>query len=322
MMKNLYLALGVCVALALLVPVTASAQFDNTGNWTTSLKLGAGTDSPVREVHAHKSGSNGSNIRVSNNDGFFDMFYLAGRGGYVVGGVERFTILENGNVGVGTLSPARRFHVHRSGSGGANLQLSNSDGSVTMFTVGGRAGYVVGGGERLTILSNGNIGIGDVTPSTKLDVAGEVKCTVLQITGGSDLSERFDVKTPAAEPGMVVAIDVENPGKLIVSAKAYDRTVAGIISGAGGVQPGMIMGQSGTLASGEHPVALSGRVYCNVDATNAAVIPGDLLTTSTTPGHAMKVTDYALAQGAIIGKAMTPLAKGEKGQVLVLVSLQ
>jgi hypothetical protein len=36
----------------------------------------------------------------------------------------------------------------------------------------------------------------------------------------------------------------------------------------------------------------------------------------------MKVTDHARAQGAIIGKAMTPLAKGEKGLVLVLVSLQ
>jgi hypothetical protein len=70
-------------------------------------------------------------------------------------------------------------------------------------------------------------------------------------------------------------------------------------------------------------VALAGRVYCNVDATRtAAVEPGDLLTTSATPGYAMKGTDYSRAQGAILGKAMERLDKGEKGQILVLVTLQ
>jgi len=44
-----------------------------------------------------------------------------------------------------------------------------------------------------------------------------------------------------------------------------------------------------------------------------------LLTTSDTPGHAMKVTDYPKAQGAIIGKAMSSLGQG-RGLVLVLVS--
>jgi hypothetical protein len=46
-----------------------------------------------------------------------------------------------------------------------------------------------------------------------------------------------------------------------------------------------------------------------------------LLTTSDTPGHGMKATDSSHASGAIIGKAMTSLARG-KGLVLVLVSLQ
>ena len=57
------------------------------------------------------------------------------------------------------------------------------------------------------------------------------------------------------------------------------------------------------------------------DASGGAIEPGDLLTTSGTPGHAMKVTDHAKAQGAIVGKAMTVLEQG-KGLVLILVSLQ
>ena len=120
---------------------------------------------------------------------------------------------------------------------------------------------------------------------------------------------------------MVVCIDQDNPGKLIVSSQAYDRRVAGIMSGAGGVKPGMVMSQAGSVADGAHLVALTGRVYCFVDASYGSVLPGDLLTTSDTPGHAMKVTEHASAQGAILGKAMSGLKAG-KGMVLVLVTLQ
>jgi hypothetical protein len=72
----------------------------------------------------------------------------------------------------------------------------------------------------------------------------------------------------------------------------------------------------------DYDAALAGRVYCNVDATEVGVEPGDLLTTSATPGYAMKAADYARAQGAVLGKAMEKLEKGTKGQVLVLVTLQ
>ena len=100
-----------------------------------------------------------------------------------------------------------------------------------------------------------------------------------------------------------------------------DGGALGVISGAGGVNPGMLMGQKGSIADGDHPVALTGRVYCHVDASYGAIEPGDLITTSPVPGHGMKVTDHGRAQGAIVGKAMTSLENG-RGMVLVLVSLQ
>jgi hypothetical protein len=157
-----------------------------------------------------------------------------------------------------------------------------------------------------------------------------VSMKALQLTGGADFAENFDVSAekragipsaPEIQPGMVVAIDPASPGKLNLSRRAYDRRVAGVISGAGGVKPGMTMGQEQTLADGRYPVALSGRVYVWADATRVAIHPGDLLTTSATPGHAMKAGVPAKAQGAIIGKAMTGLESG-KGLVLVLVTLQ
>ena len=78
--------------------------------------------------------------------------------------------------------------------------------------------------------------------------------------------------------------------------------------------------QEGVLEGGQN-VSLSGRVYVRADAAFGAIKPGDLLTTSDTPGHAMKVTEPGKAQGAILGKAMTGLKEG-KGMVLVLVTLQ
>jgi hypothetical protein len=72
---------------------------------------------------------------------------------------------------------------------------------------------------------------------------------------------------------------------------------------------------------GGQNVALSGRVYVRADASGGAIQPGDMLTTSDKPGHAMRVNDHTRAQGAVIGKAMSALLEGE-GFVLVLVSLQ
>ena len=82
----------------------------------------------------------------------------------------------------------------------------------------------------------------------------------------------------------------------------------------------MLMGQDGTLADGEHPVALTGRVWAWCEAESGPIEPGDLLTTSAVAGHARKAADLERAQGAVLGKAMTSLTAG-RGLVLVLVNL-
>ncbi len=148
----------------------------------------------------------------------------------------------------------------------------------------------------------------------------DMSCATLTIRGGADLAEPFAMSGDTVQPGAVVVIDPDQPGRLKLSTSAYDHKVAGIVSGAGGVQPGISMIQTEKLEGGRN-VALSGRVYALVDATKNPVEPGDLLTTSDTPGHAMKAVNPMEAQGAILGKAMTPL-KGGRGLVLVLVTLQ
>jgi hypothetical protein len=149
---------------------------------------------------------------------------------------------------------------------------------------------------------------------------GRTKTNVVELTGGADLAERFSVSEDKADPGTLLIIDAAKPGHLTISTRAYDTKVAGIVSGAGGVNPGLTLHQAGVM-EGDTEVAIAGRVYVKATSINGAIEPGDLLTTSDRPGYAMKASDPDRSHGAVIGKAMTALDHGE-GLVLVLVNLQ
>ncbi|MDH3892276.1 MAG: hypothetical protein OEV49_14455 [candidate division Zixibacteria bacterium] len=185
------------------------------------------------------------------------------------------------------------------------------------FKIRAEGGVVLGGG----VDSKLSVKRADKTTTIELDGAtGTTTTKILEITGGSDLAEPFEMTGGNLLPGAVVVIDENNPGHTRASTKAYDQRVAGIISGAGGVNPGLTLSQQGVLDGGQL-VALTGRVYCQATAINGAIKPGDLLTTSDIAGHAMKATDATRSHGTVIGKAMTTLDDGE-GLVLVLVNLQ
>lgn len=137
---------------------------------------------------------------------------------------------------------------------------------------------------------------------------------------GADCAEDFDVieAIAAAEPGTVLVIGEDSA--LRVSSEAYDRRVAGVVSGAGDYQPGIVLGRNNTQAQ-RKAIALVGKVFCKVDASYAPIGIGDLLTTSDTPGHAMKAVNQRSSFGAVIGKALRPLVRGQ-GLIPILVALQ
>jgi hypothetical protein len=167
-----------------------------------------------------------------------------------------------------------------------------------------------------------------ISGSSQSGNAGEFNGNVL-VTGiltanidvklGADCAEEFDVtEAQQLEPGTVVVIDQE--GALRESRDAYDKKVAGIVSGAGGYRPGIVLDRRDSRVN-RTVIALIGKVYCKVDAEYGPIEVGDLLTPSPTPGHAMKASDSSRALGAVIGKALRPLQDG-RGLVPVLVALQ
>ena len=252
--------------------------------------------------------------------------------GYGPPAIKRFSIWDNYG---GQTNPVLGTMRSDDGESFAEMAFfSKAHGSVPR-ALACRWGTLGTGGEETWYIGTfgsayfaGNMGIGTNAPAEKLHVKGNTltegmtTTTSLKITGGADIAEPFKIKkNHAIKPGMVVSIDPENPGELKLSDKAYDHCVAGIVSGAGGINAGMIMSQTESEGDDSQLVALTGRAYCYCDASNNSIRPGDLLTSSEIPGHAMKVVDFAGAQGAVIGKAMTALDSG-KGLVLVLVALQ
>jgi hypothetical protein len=151
-------------------------------------------------------------------------------------------------------------------------------------------------------------------------VNGDIKVTGdIFLTGGADCAEEFDIlSAESIEPGTVMVID--NEGALRASEKAYDKRVAGVISGAGNYHPGITLDKQ-KESENRLPLALTGKVYCKVDAKCGPVEVGDLLTTSHTIGHAMKAEDRDKAFGSVIGKALHKLEDG-RGLIPILVALQ
>jgi hypothetical protein len=139
------------------------------------------------------------------------------------------------------------------------------------------------------------------------------------ILKNADCAEEFDVNGASTlDAGTVMVFGGD--GALCESTRPYDRKVAGVLSGAGEYQPAIVLDRKGSSAS-RRPLALVGKVNCKVDADYGAVDVGDLLTTSATPGHAMKSSDPLQSFGAVLGKALRPLKEG-KGVIPILVALQ
>lgn len=175
----------------------------------------------------------------------------------------------------------------------------------------------------------------------RVDGDGEI-FTDVGITTPADFAEMIRVTTGAesVEPGDVVVIDAANPRAVLRSSRAHSTLVAGVYS----TKPGVVgserewdleapVGSPEALAGGriplkrpdmarlydEVPVAVVGIVPCKVSAENGPIQPGDLLVTSTTPGHAMRAD--APSVGTVVGKALDSLANGT-GRIRILVTLQ
>jgi len=108
----------------------------------------------------------------------------------------------------------------------------------------------------------------------------------------------FAVREPV-EAGDLLALDPANPATLRRAASIADPGVVGVAIGKTRTANGESAG------AGEAAVLTFGVARVKVDAGFGAIVPGDLLTSSPTPGHAMRAAE--IVPGTILGKALEPL---------------
>jgi hypothetical protein len=113
-------------------------------------------------------------------------------------------------------------------------------------------------------------------------------------------------------------------GRLARSTAPNASAVAGVYS----TRPAFLGGSADDAdPAGKIPLAVVGVVPVKVTAENGAIRPGDLLTTSSLPGHAMRAVPVEAGgvqfyqPGTLIGKALEGL-DGGTGMIMALVTLQ
>jgi hypothetical protein len=176
------------------------------------------------------------------------------------------------------------------------------------------SGVAERGGPGVYGKSSGHAGLFDGA----VQVNGNLTCTGDVFLSGADCAEQFDLADAAVEAGTLMVMN--DDGALRACDTAYDRRVVGVVAGAGDYRPGIVL-DGRPLRDSRVAISLMGKAYCKVDAAAAPVEIGDLLTSSDTPGHAMKASDASQAFGSVVGKALQPLKSG-RGLIPILVTLQ
>ena len=228
----------------------------------------------------------------------------------LIGGGRVFlTVRDDGNGQLALFDEENNIRV--SLDGGAYLQIRNEDKKSLVFLgqysdskEGGLIIFNPKNGDRAVEL--GSIGAGG---------RGQIRVNGTKV---HDYAELFELTTrEGIRPGSVVAYDPDSGGVLPASA-SNARLAIGVISGAGGLIPGMVIG-SRKDGSRDFPVSMSGVIHVRVSDEAGPVKPGDLLVPSSVAGVGMRAGDPAAAAGTVFGKALGSWSDPGEGLVPMLV---
>ncbi len=240
-----------------------------------------------------------------------------------------------GVTGVSTAETGETYGVLGISESSFGIGVEGKATATSGQTIGvfGRSDSPEGVGGRFFNKSTGDIiqGLGSSRSRSSVIVLQVTNSGIVRSRGGfetlPDFAESIEARgsTEDYEPGDVLVINRGKNRSVEKSSSPYSTLVAGVYS----ANPG-VLGVNKPMESrkdSEIPMAIVGIVPCKVSTENGAIQVGDLLTTSSIPGHAMKAKALEIngvkiqPAGTILGKALEPFEEGE-GKIKVLLTLQ
>ncbi len=212
--------------------------------------------------------------------------------------------------------------VANTGTGTALSITSQSGTAATLSSQTGLGLYVTAGGANI-IEARGGTNL-----RFRVLQDGNVRCDGAFTGGGADVAEAFDMEGTKAdyEPGDVLVISPASDSKIMKCSSPNSTAVAGVYA----TKPGVILASTDAETDIESlvPMGIVGVIPTKVCSENGVIRRGDLLVTSSTPGHAMKAIPVVVSGiviypvGAILGKALENFDTSGTGMIKVLVNVK
>jgi hypothetical protein len=233
-----------------------------------------------------------------------------------------------GNVGILGVSTISQSAIRgdNTGSGSGVTATSNSGAALWAQSSNGVAMHAFSGTDNIIEAYGAGGLIGNLRFRVLQD--GNVRCDGAFTGGGADLAEAFDVEGSREEyePGDVLVISAASDRRMTKSTTPNSGSVAGVYA----TKPGVLLAPHGAEDDIDHlvPMGIVGVIPTKVCGENGPIRRGDLLVTSSLPGHAMKAVPAMVGgvavypTGAVLGKALQNFDGNGSGMIEVLVNVK
>jgi len=249
---------------------------------------GTGSNSSWRSmIYNDYSGVNGGAIRFAP---------LSGSGDYSTWTPSpTVNFLNNGNVGIGTTSPAALLHLNGT-AGKVSLEINSNETTA---------------GSNVLMLRS-DVASGD-DPIFRVTADGHTYADNAYSSGGADYAEYFYTDDTNLTSGETVCVDIEKPNAVKRCERSGDNNVMGIVS----TNPSIVGNNSEKRDNDPHYkiIGMLGQVPAKVSNENGQIQIGDNLTSASFPGYLRK----ANAGESTVGVAMQS-SNETKTTIQVLIS--